>query len=92
MGDKVSREFVRGLTYGCHHRGPGGWLDPRNTRNRPGVAVNENTKCSIIRWLNSKVTFQDLANMAKVAGIEVRSLVVLHPSFHVSEQLERVGS
>lgn len=54
--------------------------------------MNDKTKCSIIRWLNSRVTFQDLANMAKVSGIEVRSLVVLHPSFNLSEQLERVGS
>lgn len=42
--------------------------------------------------LNRRLTFNDIATVADAAGVPVRSLVALHPSFNLSEESERLAA
>lgn len=53
--------------------------------------MNDDIKCSIIRWMNSRMTFADIALVARVAGVDVRTLVALHPSFNLTEEVHRLA-
>jgi len=48
--------------------------------------------CRVCKWINKRITFELVAIMAHAAGVPVRSLVALHPSFNLTEQDERVLS
>lgn len=49
-------------------------------------------KCRLVRWINRRVTFQHIATVAQAGGIEVRSLVLLHPSFNFTEENKRIAA
>lgn len=49
-------------------------------------------KLFICRWINRRLTFAHIATVAEAAGVDPRSLVLLHPSFNLAEQDERVAA
>lgn len=50
----------------------------------------DSIKCRFFRYVHKRLTFEDMALMARALDVPVRSLVALHPSFHLCEEGDRV--